>query len=341
MGTLLGKMKQNGLGILLLETGAVFLFLKYLAPLVSPILAATLFLTIFGTLLQRMQKLHVHRQVGAVALLLAALAVAGTLIGILTHYLWKEWPAMAAQVVNWREELPDWAGECLDRIFLEFWRYVTELEKGVMGGVLRYAGKAAALGGYLVTFLIAVILLAKDYDEMMNRLLDREDCHLLLSVICGVIRYVAIYVKAQFAIMSMIAGLCALGLHLAGTAQGVVWGLLAGVLDALPFVGTGIVLMPLAVVELLGGRTMAALVCVGLYATCILLRETMEPKLIGKRIGVRPIWILISLYAGIRLFGMAGIIKGPLGFIILWELKRQSGQDPTKTTIPLQNENDK
>ena len=99
---------------------------------------------------------------------------------------------------------------------------------------------------------------------------------------------------------------------------------MAGVLDALPFIGTGIVLMPLAIVALLGGRTMVAAVCVGLYVTCILLRESLEPKLIGKRIGVRPILILISLYVGIKLFGLAGIIKGPLGFIILWELQRQS-----------------
>ena len=326
MEMFLGKMKQSGLGILLLETGAVFLFLKYLAPLVSPILAAMLFLTIFGSLLQKMQKLRIHRQVGAVALLLAALAVAGIVFCILWHYFWKEWPVMAMRAENWRTGLPDWAGEWVDRISQELWRYAAELEKGMMGGMLRYAGKAAALGGYLATFLIAVILLAKDYDEMMNRLLDREDCHLLLSVICGVIRYVAVYVKAQFVIMSMIAGLCALGLSLAGTAQGAFWGLLAGVLDALPFIGTGIVLMPLAVVEFLGGRTVAALACVGLYVTCILLRETLEPKLIGKRIGVRPIWILISLYVGIRLFGVAGIIKGPLGFIILWELKRQAEQ---------------
>ncbi|MCR5458553.1 MAG: AI-2E family transporter [Acetatifactor sp.] len=330
METFLGKMKQSSLGILLLETGAVFLFLKYLAPLVSPVLAAMLFLTIFGSLLQKMQKLRIHRQVGAVALLLAALAAAGIVFGVLWHCFWKEWPVMAMQAESWRNGLPDWAGEWVDRIARELWRYAAELERGMMGGVLRYAGKAAALGGYLATFLIAVILLAKDYDEMMNRLLDREDCHLLLSVICGVIRYVAVYVKAQFVIMSMIAGLCAIGLCLAGTSQGVFLGFLAGALDALPFIGTGIVLMPLAIVEFLGGRTVAALACVGLYVTCILLRETMEPKLIGKRIGVRPIWILISLYVGIRLFGVAGIIKGPLGFIILWELKRQSEQSAAR-----------
>ena len=318
------KVRQSGFGLLLLETGAVFLFLKYLSPLVSPVLAAMLFLTIFGSLLQKMQRLHVHRQVGAVVLLLLALAVLLLLLGITWHFVWKEWPRLAVQAENWRAGLPEWAGEWVNQFFSGLWQRAAELEKGVMGGVVRYAGKAAAFGGYLATFLIAAILLAKDYDEMMNRLLDREDCHLLLSVICSVIRYAAIYVKAQFVIMSMIAGVCAAGLSLAGVPQGAFWGLLAGVLDALPFIGTGIVLMPLAIVALLGGRTMVAAVCVGLYVTCILLRESLEPKLIGKRIGVRPILILISLYVGIKLFGLAGIIKGPLGFIILWELQRQS-----------------
>ena len=159
---------------------------------------------------------------------------------------------------------------------------------------------------------------------MMNRLLDREDCHVLLSVTCGVIRYVATYVKAQLVIMSLIASLCAVVLSTAGVPQGAAWGLLAGILDALPFIGTGIVLAPLAITSFLGGKVIAAGVCACLYVACILLRETMEPKLIGKKLGVRPIWILISLYAGIQLFGIAGVIKGPLGFIILLELQRRT-----------------
>ena len=313
------KIRNNAIVVLLLLTGAVFLFLRYLTPFLSPILTAMLFVTIFGPLLKKMQRLHLHRQVGAVLLLVAALAVIAVLMFFLGRFAWNGFPRILSEVEKWKESLPDWAGGWVELGIGELQRNVGTIQKGMLGGAIRYAGRAAALGGYLVTFLIAVILLAKDYDEMMNRLLDREDCHLLLTVICGVIRYVATYVKAQGVIMTVIAGLCALVLQLAGVAQGVQFGLLAGVLDALPFIGTGVVLVPLGIFHALEGRYAVTIICGVLYLGCILIREFLEPRLIGKKMGVRPVFILISLYAGIRLFGIAGIIKGPLGFVIIWE----------------------
>ncbi len=56
-----------------------------------------------------------------------------------------------------------------------------------------------------------------------------------------------------------------------------------------------------------------------LYAACVFLREVLEPKLIGRRVGIPPIAVLVSLYAGIKLFGVWGIIKGPLGFILIYQ----------------------
>lgn len=313
------KIRQNTILLLLLLTGAVFLFLQFLSPLIAPILAAMLFLTIFGPLLKRLQRFHLHRQAGAVLLLLFAGAILAITSWLLVKWGWKELPSLTAQARQFRTKLPDWAGAWLDLGISEVERGASDVQKALLGGALKYAGKAAALGGALATFLIAVILLSKDYDEMMNCLLDRRECHLLLSVICGVIRYVATFVKAQGVIMSVIAGLCALVLTVAGVSQGALFGLLAGVLDALPFIGTGIVLVPLGLFHAAYGRFGIAIACAILYLTCILLREFLEPRLIGKRMGIRPILILISLYVGIRLFGVAGIVKGPLGFVILRE----------------------
>ncbi|MDE7112897.1 MAG: AI-2E family transporter, partial [Acetatifactor sp.] len=190
---------------------------------------------------------------------------------------------------------------------------------GVVSQSLEYAKVLGVLGGFLVTFLIATVLLAKDYDDIMNQLLDREDCHMLLEVICGVIRYIATFVKAQAVIMAVIGLTGAVTLGLARIHNGVLWGILAGLLDALPFVGTGIVLMPLAVAQLVQGSYGKAVVCVLLYLTCIFLREMLEPKLIGRRMGVPPIAVLLSLYMGIQLFGVWGIVKGPLGFVLIRE----------------------
>lgn len=313
-------LKHHSVLLLLLLTGAVVLFLNYLSPLVSPFILALLFLAIFGPLLKKLQRIHVPRQAGAVLLLIVALFMVAGIGFLLGRWVWNGMPQLFLQVDEWKKKMPDWADGWLDWGVKELKMRALDLENGVIGGALKYTGRLAAFGGSLVAFLIAVILLAKDYDELMNRLLDREDCHLLLTVVCGVIRYIANYVRAQGIIMTMIATLCVVTLMVAGIPQGVFWGILAGLLDALPFIGTGVVLTPLAIMQILDGNIVGAVICGTLYVACILIREFMEPRLIGKKMGVNPIAILISLYVGIRLFGVAGIVKGPLGFVIIWEI---------------------
>ena len=138
--------------------------------------------------------------------------------------------------------------------------------------------------------------------------------------------------KAQIIIMSIIGAVAAAALAVSGIHNGLLWGLLAGFLDALPFIGTGVVLVPLSIQQFFGGNYVRGAVCLLVYVACIFIRELLEPRLIGKRIGVSPIAILLSIYAGIKLFGMWGIIGGPLGFIIIYQAdmsleRRRGGQE--------------
>lgn len=331
------KIKNNRLVILLLLIGAVYFFLDKIVPLTAPVLTAMLFVTIFGSLLQKMQcKLKIHRQVGAILLLLLAGGIVGLLVWILFSWIVGSLPGwmggldslemglggIVHEICNVVGKIPG-----VDSLYLEqtilahiqegFDYFQQHFLSGMLSQSLEYLKVLASVGGFLLTFVIATVLLAKDYDDIMNRLLDREECHVFLEVICGIIRYLATFVKAQAIIMSIIGVTAAAVLGIAGIRHGVLWGLLAGVLDAFPFVGTGIVLVPLAIQQIFYGNYLRAVVCLLLYVGCIFIREILEPKLIGKRVGVSPIAILASIYAGIRLFGIWGIIGGPLGFVII------------------------
>ncbi len=91
-------------------------------------------------------------------------------------------------------------------------------------------------------------------------------------------------------------------------------------MDMLPFIGTGLVLMPLAFWQILNGYYAKAVICVILYVVCALTREFLEPKLIGEKMGIFPVAILFSVYAGVKLFGVFGIVKGPLALITIYEI---------------------
>lgn len=347
------KLKQNKLILLLLLTGAVYFFLKVIAPLTAPVLIALLFVTIFGPLLQKLQRrLHLHRQVGAVLLLLVACVILGLLVWVLFSWIVGSLPNWVGGLDSLEEGLSivlhnvcDTIGRAIgiDRAYLEqtiFSRiqegidyFQQQVLPGMLSQSLELAKALAAFGGFLLIFIIATVLLAKDYDKFMNSLLDREEYHLLLEIICGIIRYIATYVKAQLIIMNIVGVLAAVTLGLCGIRNGILWGLLAGLLDALPFIGTGVVLVPLGIQQLFYGNYGRTAVCLLLYVACIVIRELLEPKLIGQRVGVPPIAILLSLYAGIQLFGIWGIIEGPLGFVIIYQTylsleRRLSAQHP-------------
>ena len=82
--------------------------------------------------------------------------------------------------------------------------------------------------------------------------------------------------------------------------------------DAVPLLGTGAVLLPWAVVELLQGRHFMAIGLLCTYAAASMTRTVMEPRLVGKRLGLDPLVMLIFLYLGFRFLGFWGIVISPL-----------------------------
>lgn len=328
---------KNKFVILLLLTGAVYFFLKFITPLLGPFLFAMLFVTIFGPLLKKIQQIFmIHRQVGAGILLTLLMSLGLLVVGILFFWIMESLPTWFGEVGGVLERL---SGQVEDicalignkmglndihleqTLLLSVRQWVDEFEVNFMPKVLarslEYAKAFGKAGAFAAVFFIGTILLAKDYDAMMNWMLEREECFMILEVICGVIRYVASFVRAQVIILSVIALLCGTVLSLCGVTHGFLWGILAGVLDAFPFVGTGIVLVPLAVYYLLEKKVKITLMALILYGACILIRQFLEPKLIGTRMGIPPIMVLIAIYAGVALFGLSGIVKGPLGYVLI------------------------
>lgn len=333
-------LKKNKWITLLCIIGVVYFFLAFISPLLTPILLAFLFVTMFGPLLKKLHvRFRIPRHVSAVILMLLLgliIVIAGWLV---ISWAGANTPNWSNYLDIWEEELTfmvhsvcTWIGDTfrVDVSHVEesvatisgelLGRMQSDVIPDLVNHTVKYAKKLASGGAFLITFLIGTILLAKDYDGYMNFLLEQRECHVWLEALCGTIRYIMSFIKAQLIIMGTIAAVIALTLFLAGIQNGILWGLLAGVLDILPFVGTGIVLLPLILIQLAKGEYVRALVCGLLYGGCVLIREFLEPKILGKTMGVWPVAVLTSIYAGIQLFGFAGVVKGPLGFVLIYQI---------------------
>ena len=91
-----------------------------------------------------------------------------------------------------------------------------------------------------------------------------------------------------------------------------VWALAVAAVDAFPILGTGTILVPWSLVCLLQHDTGKALGLLVLYGVCVLVRSTLEPKLVGRQLGLDPLVTLIALYTGFRLWGILGMFFMPM-----------------------------
>ena len=96
--------------------------------------------------------------------------------------------------------------------------------------------------------------------------------------------------------------------------------LLVAVVDALPVIGSGAVLIPWALVSLIGGNIPTAVMLAVIYGINIVVRNILEPKLIGKQIGLPPIITLMAIYVGYSAVGVAGMILFPIAIIMVKHL---------------------
>ena len=111
-----------------------------------------------------------------------------------------------------------------------------------------------------------------------------------------------------------------LGLLVARERYWLLTGVAIGLCDALPFLGTGLCFLPWALWRLLNGRYVSGLWLVVLYMITSFTRQSLEPKLIGKKIGVPPLMVLISIYVGVKVYSKGGFILGPVSAFLIWQL---------------------
>ena len=128
------------------------------------------------------------------------------------------------------------------------------------------------------------------------------------------------YCRAQLRLTAVVASLLTVGLLLLRVPKAPLLALLIAFIDALPVLGSGTVLLPWSAVSFLRGDASFAVGLLALYAAAAVTRAVLEPRFLGRQIGMHPLLTLLSLYAGYRLFGVLGMILLPIGVILLKQI---------------------
>lgn len=102
----------------------------------------------------------------------------------------------------------------------------------------------------------------------------------------------------------------------------VIVALVIAVFDILPVLGTGGVLLPWAAVMLVTGNYSFAAGLFILYLVITIVRNSLEPRSVGKQMGLHPLITLIAMFVGLELGGLAGLILLPMAVVILVNMKK-------------------
>lgn len=126
------------------------------------------------------------------------------------------------------------------------------------------------------------------------------------------------YFLAQFKIMFVVAVILVVGLLIFGIRYALPLSVLIALLDFLPVFGTGTVLIPWALVKLLSGDYALAIGMTLLYVLTQVVRQIIQPKIVGDSMGLPPLLTLVLMYLGFKMHGLSGmIIAVPFGMIVL------------------------
>lgn len=208
------------------------------------------------------------------------------------------------QVGRMQEELQNKLGiVCLD--YMVTW---------IKGGIV-------LIGGVIVMIIFGTLVI-KDMEMFREKINQGKYTGRLADIWRKICYAGGRYLKTQCILMILISILCVIGFWILGNPYFAVAGIVVGILDALPLIGAGTILIPWAVLWLIEGEYLKAMGYLLLYFAADLTRQFLEPRILGKEIGLHPAVLLISVYGGFYLYGFGGFFLGPVTVLILqvvWE----------------------
>lgn len=295
----------------------VYFFLTIVWKYFAPLIVAFLILLATEPFLSKWsKKLGIGRKVLAylsLILLLAGLA-AGIWFGLIPYLKTYDF---------------GWCKEMMKHPWIS--KVICYFQQHGIGDVAGWSASAIQIGSsvlfHIGSYGLSIFLLAGVFGRLKSRLEQHVEGRVLLSISNDILTYAKAYLKTQGKLFTIMCALCIPTLMISGIQGGIWLGILAGVLDFLPVFGTGIVLVPTALWQLLEKDYIPAVVCLLLFIVTAAVREILEPKFLGSAVKLPSIGIWISVYAGVQLFGTSGIFKGPIGYLLIHTIFHRLYQD--------------
>lgn len=335
------------LGIRLVCVIAALLLLIFaLPPLLSLFLPFVLGLIVAWVLNPLVRWLHrklsVSRKILSLILILLAFCIlGGALFGLVwaavreLRTLFENWDAVTGTLLGLLDRVNEWL-RSLERFLPEGsslhgdqlvqsvagWlqgvdssRWLASLTDRVPDAVSAVTNFAIAA----VVFLMACYFITSDYPRLRFLITDRVPAD--ARELCGKVRTIFMeafggYLRSQLILTLGVFLILAIGFTVTRQSYGLVLAGVLAIMDFIPIIGSGTVMVPWIAVDLISGNYRHAIGFAVIWGLVAVFRRVAEPKILGDQTGLSPILSLVGIYAGMRLAGVAGMIVGPLLILV-------------------------
>ncbi len=244
-------------------------------------------------------------------------------------YKTKLEPVISTALVGFEfpEDFDPTLAEAIKTLIKELYSSIGTIVSGLSGKLLSVISSFASSLPTLVIGVIFSIISSYYFTADHEKLYDflKRQCkpsfyEKIIAVRSAIREIISSYVKSYAIILSITFAELTVAMLILGTKNFVIIGLLIATFDILPVVGTGTILLPWAVFEFLTKDYKMAVGLLITYVIVFIVRQIIEPKIIGHHVGLHPLVTLVAMFAGTILFGVVGLFGIPICIAIIVDL---------------------
>lgn len=322
--------------------------IDYLVPVFLPFIIAFILAAIIDPMVRYLQRRgKISRPIAVISTMLFFLLVIATItVGIISRLiielerLSKTLPQYStifnAEVRLMQQKLQNWyVGISLPQ------QIITRLQ-GTVDSLIETASKAASYtidilltmlagvpSGLLITViaLLATYFFSRDKELIISSLfqiLPQRWEERFASIVAALEEALVGFLRAQLFLIVVTAAQSIIFLNLMGIDYALTMGVVVGLVDILPVLGPGAVFIPWIIIEFILGKKKLSLLLLLLYGSVVVVRQLLQPKVIGEQVGIHPLSALVAMYVGLKVLGVLGLVIGPM-LLVLFKALSKSG----------------
>lgn len=323
--------------------GLTFISIKYFLPLLMPFVIGLFVAALLRPTIDAIaKKAHLKRAIVSIFILLvfySVIALLTLLVSAKVFYLLQDIfnrlpviytdvansiePELEKLTENIRMQFPEievYLEDIMNSIGDALFSVISTASATVVGTITGFAGRVPSI---LINFLFTIVssfFFTIDYHRIANFVMkqfSKEKREMILSLKDSIIRTLGKFMKAYITLILITFTELSIGFFILRIPNPLLIGGIVAVVDILPILGTGAVLLPWAIIAFIFGKNTMAIGILILYIVVTIVRQTLEPRVVGQQIGLHPVVTLLCIFAGAQLLGVVGLLLLPITATIL------------------------